>query len=725
MVKYFIILVVVVFLSIHPIIQSAEIPSYSVEKINEIPDLCQADDKANFPGGGNQYCCLAAISNSLMWLDRHGFPDLVADQNDVFTSQVALVNILAGPGYMNTDSEDGTGTSNIIRGLKKYIEQRGYSIRRLDYQGWRKTPAEITVSEAIPLLRWIQEGIIGKSSVWLNIGWYSYDPVKRDYARFDGHWVTLVGYGQDKDKKPDPQILILHDPSLRTGSGFSNQYVKVGTVQQGRLSGNWAGLPRDAGGYLYLKEGIPLKRGADYAIIDGALLLSLNEPNTPLKSRENVPNDSDKEILIGHTGRGVILKEPSRDVAVKEQLSKEEQIDNFEILSRAIDRYYSFFEIKKIDWETIAAAYRNRIEHATSTENYYSLLYQFVKELKDTHSRLYNYTNAPELEPYSPPAITAWIEEQVVVTAVNNASKAYREGLRPGCVIQSVNGTHVTAYLNKLRPYFDAYSSERIYYHNAAIKILCGGKGSQVQFKFVPYGSKQIQTMKVVRSVRLPKDPAAEPSFSISKGSYIWYGRTSENYGYIRIVTFSDRNDIADEFDTAMESLRDTEAILLDIRDNPGGFGTSHKRIIGRLITKTTPGVIMYRRNGPQHSDFEKTQNHYEPVGSWQYTRPLGLLMNTVTGSASDLFAAALIGADRVIAMGQPTHGNSSGDCVYIQLPCNLIVRISCCYLCNARGKVTEVSGNQPQVPIEPCIEDIIQNKDGVLERALDYLKTH
>jgi C-terminal processing protease CtpA/Prc len=163
--------------------------------------------------------------------------------------------------------------------------------------------------------------------------------------------------------------------------------------------------------------------------------------------------------------------------------------------------------------------------------------------------------------------------------------------------------------------------------------------------------------------------------------------------------------------------------MILDIRDNPGGFGTSHNRIIGRLIAKPIPGIITYQRSGSQHSDFSQKQNSYEPCGSWQYTKPVGLLINTVTGSASDLFAAALIGADRVIAIGQPTHGNSTGHCVYVQLPCSLVVRISNGYLCNAKGKITEVNGNEPTVFIEPLIKDVIENKDGVLERAFEYIK--
>ena len=83
------------------------VPPVFVEKINQIPDLCQSDPRAGFPEGGQEFCCIAAVSNSLMWLDAHGYPNLVDDQEDRFAMQVALCNRLADSDYMNTDPEQG------------------------------------------------------------------------------------------------------------------------------------------------------------------------------------------------------------------------------------------------------------------------------------------------------------------------------------------------------------------------------------------------------------------------------------------------------------------------------------------------------------------------------------------------------------------------------------------------------------------------------------------
>ena len=76
--------------------------------------------------------------------------------------------------------------------------------------------------------------------------------------------------------------------------------------------------------------------------------------------------------------------------------------------------------------------------------------------------------------------------------------------------------------------------------------------------------------------------------FPVEKGKFLWFGTHPSGYGYIRIVTFDGRDEIADEFDRALEELKDTPGLIIDIRDNVGGSGASQSRIIGRLITART-----------------------------------------------------------------------------------------------------------------------------------------
>jgi hypothetical protein len=43
--------------------------------------------------------------------------------------------------------------------------------------------------------------------------------------------------------------------------------------------------------------------------------------------------------------------------------------------------------------------------------------------------------------------------------------------------------------------------------------------------------------------------------------------------------------------------MRNTPGLILDIRDNSGGF--SHSRIVGRFLQKRTQTVVSFIKNGP------------------------------------------------------------------------------------------------------------------------------
>jgi len=60
---------------------------------------------------------------------------------------------------------------------------------------------------------------------------------------------------------------------------------------------------------------------------------------------------------------------------------------------------------------------------------------------------------------------------------------------------------------------------------------------------------------------------------------------------------------------------------------------------------------------------------------------------------------------------------------VYIVLPCNLVVRVSNGYICDASGRIIEGNGNVPQIHFEPTIDDIVSGTDSVLKRAVQTLR--
>lgn len=224
---------------------------------SDIPDFTQTDVKGQAFGNGQQFCAPAAVSNSLLWLS--------SEQVD----QKHLVTKLASDQYMNTDLKIGTGTSELLRGVDRYVKEKYGGYKTLHYQGWRKHPGDYSTSIRVPTIEFITRGVQSRSAAWINVGWYKINASNKAYERIGGHWVTLVGYDLGNDR------LIVHDPAPRAGHSKSSEHVNFRVLSGGHLTGGKSGLPTAAAGYLQLGRGMHLHSKADTAIIDGVVLLEL------------------------------------------------------------------------------------------------------------------------------------------------------------------------------------------------------------------------------------------------------------------------------------------------------------------------------------------------------------------------------------------------------------------------------------------------------------------
>lgn len=239
---------------------------WQADKIYAIPDYYQTDDSyGGFPEGGINYCAPTSVSNSLMWLANNGFDNMAPNTKDRKKDQYDVILNL-GTNYMSTDPYDGTSVYNVLTGVKNYISDKGFKDFQLKYQGWRDHTPESDMGISVPDMGWIKTGIANLGSVWLNVGWYTYDGTKDEYNRIGGHWVTLVGSGYNGN----PDYLVIHDPN----NCYSNQFVLPAQITSGTLTGSSSGLPRSAAGFYKMNNGMRIKSSADFGILDGAIVLS-------------------------------------------------------------------------------------------------------------------------------------------------------------------------------------------------------------------------------------------------------------------------------------------------------------------------------------------------------------------------------------------------------------------------------------------------------------------
>ena len=199
-----------------------------VDKETKTPYLSQSDAGLT---PGPDYGAPAAVTNSLVWLARHGYSNLLsAGADDYQTSAVKAMNQLATSGFMipatrtNRGGPGGPGgpggavggrpgaaggggkdtePGNLMSGVRLFVEEHGYKTSTLAYQGWRKLPGSLDTAGDTPDISTLKKWIAMPSTVvWLNLGWYTQSS-PGEFQRSGGQWVTLVGFGNEDQPQRD------------------------------------------------------------------------------------------------------------------------------------------------------------------------------------------------------------------------------------------------------------------------------------------------------------------------------------------------------------------------------------------------------------------------------------------------------------------------------------------------------------------------------------------
>ncbi|MBU6455890.1 MAG: S41 family peptidase, partial [Cyanobacteria bacterium REEB67] len=119
------------------------------------------------------------------------------------------------------------------------------------------------------------------------------------------------------------------------------------------------------------------------------------------------------------------------------------------------------------------------------------------------------------------------------------------------------------------------------------------------------------------------------------------------NIGYIRLDSFISKNGY-DEMKKVLESKKDCDGIILDLRSNPGGLLTNAVEIAQLFIGK---GIIVSTIDAEGYKQSQVA--HGTPI----CTQPLVVLINGYSASASEILSGALRDNQRAKLVGQKSFG--------------------------------------------------------------------
>ena len=173
----------------------------------------------------------------------------------------------------------------------------------------------------------------------------------------------------------------------------------------------------------------------------------------------------------------------------------------------------------------------------------------------------------------------------------------------------------------------------------------------------------------------------------------------------VRITDFGGRTTA--ELDAALERAQTDGAvgIVLDLRDNGGGYVSSAQQVIGRFVPADR-GPALYEDDDPSEgNDLEEL----EIVGGGPelFDLPLVVLVNGGTASASEIVTGALRDYGRATIVGEPTFGKGVVQRVH-DFPDGSSLRITFAIWLTPNGQPLEGVGIEPQIPIAPADHPIV-----------------
>ncbi|HBV58373.1 MAG TPA: S41 family peptidase [Candidatus Magasanikbacteria bacterium] len=283
-------------------------------------------------------------------------------------------------------------------------------------------------------------------------------------------------------------------------------------------------------------------------------------------------------------------------------------------------------------------------------------------------------------------------KEAIVIIAPLPESPAEKSGIKAGDIIVAVDGADTVGWSL-----------------DEAVNKIRGVKGTAVKLKIWRDGADKPQEISIVRDTIVIKSLTWKMINNEGKDD------AKGDIAYMKIAHFNE--DTSDLFEKAVADIvvQAPKALIVDLRNDPGGFLDTAVRLTSEWVPK---GVIVREvfSNGREEV--------YTSNGKHRLTQMKTIvLVNEGSASASEIMAGALQDYGKATLVGQKTFGKGSVQ-DYEQLPDGSGLKITVAEWLTPNGRHINKNGVMPDKVVEISDEAAKDaTKDLVMEEALKMVK--
>jgi len=263
---------------------------------------------------------------------------------------------------------------------------------------------------------------------------------------------------------------------------------------------------------------------------------------------------------------------------------------------------------------------------------------------------------------------------KLIISRVYLGTPAEKAGLKSGDVILEVNGLSTSGMTS------DEFSA-----------LVMGAAGTKVSLKILRQNSGETVVVEITREkIQYPCS----------------YFEMIGDIAYIDIMSFG--ASLNDELGIVLRQLSTNGAkgIIIDLRNNPGGFVYSAVDAVSRFVKD---GVVLTELNSDGTEKVHKTTSQKETTDL-----PVVVLVNRNSASASEVFSGALQDHGRAVIAGEVTYGKGSVNQLF-RLPDGSAIYLTIARWMTPSGKLIEGNGVTPDIKLG--------SRQDWIKWAVDYLR--
>jgi carboxyl-terminal processing protease len=278
--------------------------------------------------------------------------------------------------------------------------------------------------------------------------------------------------------------------------------------------------------------------------------------------------------------------------------------------------------------------------------------------------------------------------DRVTVIAPLPGTPAERAGLKAGDKIFAIDDVDTTGMIIE-----------------DAVTRIRGPKGTEVKLLIGRDGFTEAQEILITRAT-ITVEPVKWKTVE-SRG---------KKYAVLTISHFNEQTE--SKFNQAVRDLliEDPAGLILDLRNNPGGFLDTAVKVAGEWSPGQT--IVIERFSDGK----EQKYNADGPIGRLA-GMPTVVLVNGGSASASEIVAGALKDHGKATIVGEKTYGKGSVQ-DYLEYGDGSALKLSVALWLTPSGLSIEKEGIAPDIEVKMTPEDYNADKDPQMDKALEILST-